>query len=74
MRNIVIIALLFFQVVIGQSREINGTVTYDKEPLPGVSVIVKGTSIGTSTDFDGDFKLKVPDSLNIIVLSYLGRR
>jgi len=72
MKYIVIIALLFFQFVNGQSREIRGTVTSEKEPLPGVSIMVKGTTIGINTDFDGEFKLNVPDSLNIIVISYIG--
>ena len=44
------------------AREITGTVASDEdgEPLPGVSVSVKGTSVGTITDVDGEFILNVP--------------
>ncbi|CAM1365393.1 SusC-like TonB-dependent outer membrane receptor precursor [Tenacibaculum xiamenense] len=41
-------------------------------PLPGVNIIVKGTLIGTTTDFDGNFTLQVPDDATIITASYLG--
>ncbi len=40
-------------------------------PLPGVNVIVKGTSTGTSTDFDGNFSLDVEEGA-ILVVSYIG--
>lgn len=51
---------------------ISGTVTDEQNiPLPGVNVIVKGTSIGIQTDFEGNYNLKVlPKSA--IVYSYLG--
>jgi iron complex outermembrane receptor protein len=58
--------------VMAQST-VNGTVT-DKAnamPLPGVNVIVKGTSRGTSTDFDGNYTLEVSEG-ETIVISYLG--
>ncbi|PXX21839.1 TonB-dependent receptor [Arenibacter sp. ARW7G5Y1] len=53
--------------------QINGTVT-DQEgvPLPGASIIEKGTTNGTQTDFDGKFSLKIIDPESIIVVSYLG--
>jgi len=41
-------------------------------PLPGASVIVKGTAIGTSTDFDGNFKMDLPISAKTLVVSYVG--
>ena len=41
------------------------------EPLIGVSILVKGTSTGTVTDFDGNFELSVPDKA-ILQLSYVG--
>ena len=46
-----------------QTKSITGTVTDDtNQALPGASVIVKGTTIGTITDMDGKFILKVPES------------
>ena len=40
--------------------------------LPGVAVVVKGTTIGTVTDFDGNYSITVPSSDAILVISYLG--
>jgi hypothetical protein len=55
-------------------NEVTGKV-YDmktEEHLPGVSVLVKGTSIGITTDFDGKFRIMIPDDSNTLVFSYLG--
>ena len=38
----------------------------------GVSVLVKGTTIGTVTDFDGNYTLEVPSGKNILEISYIG--
>ncbi|WP_053991793.1 carboxypeptidase-like regulatory domain-containing protein [Mangrovimonas sp. TPBH4] len=52
---------------------VKGTVSDNEAPLPGVNVVLQGTSIGTSTDFDGNFefpiKLKKGD---VLVFSYVG--
>tara|TARA_Y100000385_G_C13108988_1_gene650759 strand:+ start:1457 stop:4627 length:3171 start_codon:yes stop_codon:yes gene_type:complete len=55
-------------------KTISGTVVDDAtgETLPGVNVIIKGTKKGTSTDFDGNFSIVVPDNATTLVLSYLG--
>ncbi len=54
-------------------RAITGTVTGpDGSPLIGASVLVKGTSVGTVTDFDGRYSLTVPEGQNTIVISYTG--
>ena len=47
-----------------QTRKVTGTVisAEDSEPIIGASVIVKGTTTGTVTDFDGAFSLDVPSS------------
>ena len=51
---------------------IKGTVTDDMNmPLPGANVIIKGTSIGTQTDFDGNYEIKAEPN-QTIVFSYLG--
>jgi len=41
------------------------------EPLPGASIVVKGTTIGTTTDFDGNFSLNVPEN-STLVISFVG--
>lgn len=40
--------------------------------LPGVSILVKGTTIGTTTDADGDYTISVPDDNNTLVFSFVG--
>lgn len=54
-----------------QERVVSGRVTDQKDGLPlvGASVTVKGTSVGTTTDADGKFNLKVPSSATTIVVS-----
>ncbi len=56
-----------------QEREVTGTVK-DSEGmlLPGATVIVKGTNIGVQTDFDGNFRINVPQGQNILVVNFLG--
>ncbi|CAG4990088.1 TonB-dependent receptor P26 [Dyadobacter sp. CECT 9275] len=53
--------------------EIRGKVTSDQnEPLVGVNVIVKGTSIGTSTDTEGNYKINVADGQGVLTFSFIG--
>lgn len=52
---------------------VSGTVFDDfNQPLPGVNVIIKGTSVGTTTDVDGAYSLSVPDNDAILVFSFIG--
>ena len=53
---------------------ISGTVVdlTDNTPLPGVNIVVKGTSIGTVTDVEGNYRLDVPDSAQTLVFSSVG--
>ncbi|UOB17970.1 SusC/RagA family TonB-linked outer membrane protein [Abyssalbus ytuae] len=56
-----------------QQRTITGVVKDNQgAPLPGATVIVKGTSNGVVTDFDGEFQLNVDDAATILVVSYVG--
>lgn len=68
------ILLCGFHVVFAQSRTITGTVTDadDGASLPGVSVVVKGTSIGTVTDIDGKFSINAPSDAQTLVFSFVG--
>ena len=62
-------------VAIAQSQKtVTGTVlsSDDNTPLPGATVIVKGTNNGTSTDFDGKFTLAVEEGATTLVVSYIG--
>lgn len=58
-----------------QQKEITGKVTdTDGLPLPGVSVIVKGTTIGTVTNAAGNFSLAIPDVAETLQFSFVGMR
>ena len=54
-------------------KAITGRITDDQGvPLPGASVVIKGTTVGTVTDADGKFTLTVPDYAEILVISFVG--
>ncbi|WP_187261593.1 SusC/RagA family TonB-linked outer membrane protein [Pontibacter beigongshangensis] len=56
-----------------QERSISGKVTDEKgEGLPGVTVVLKGTSRGTASDINGSYSLPVPDGNGTLVISYIG--
>lgn len=57
-----------------QTTNLKGTVKdqSDGQAMPGVSVFVKGTTIGTVTSSDGTYSLMVPDDASIIVFSFIG--
>ncbi len=56
-----------------QEHEVKGVVKDENgDALPGVNVIVKETTTGTQTDFDGNFTIVVPDNNQTLIFSYLG--
>ncbi|MBW6501908.1 MAG: TonB-dependent receptor [Bacteroidales bacterium] len=56
-----------------QQIQVSGTIVDDSgSPLPGVNVVVKGTTIGATTDIDGKFTLTVPDRNATLVASFIG--
>lgn len=57
-----------------QERTVSGKVTSaeDGSTLPGVNVVLKGTTTGTVTDIDGNYKLSVPDNGGVLVFSFIG--
>lgn len=71
---------LLFCLVLGigvataQTTKITGSVISadDNEPIIGASIVVKGTMVGTVTDFNGAFSLDVPSSAKTLVISYVG--
>ena len=54
-----------------QERSISGTVSDSSGTLPGVSVLIKGTSTGTQTDFDGNYSIMIKEG-SILSFSYVG--
>jgi TonB-linked SusC/RagA family outer membrane protein len=57
-----------------QSRTVTGNVTSSEDgtPIPGVNVVVKGTTIGTITDIDGNYAIQIDSDESILVFSYIG--
>ncbi|MEM9144418.1 MAG: SusC/RagA family TonB-linked outer membrane protein, partial [Bacteroidota bacterium] len=67
-----IVPKIAVKIIEVQTRSVSGVVTDETgTPLPGASVVEKGTSNGTSTDFDGNFTIDVSDNATLTV-SYLG--
>lgn len=75
MRNLLVIVFLWCTAfsVFAQDIQIKGVVVSggDNLPLPGVNVVVKGTSIGTITDLDGQFSFAVP-AKSMLSITYIG--
>jgi iron complex outermembrane receptor protein len=56
------------------AQTVSGTVSDASGPLPGVNILVKGTTTGTQTDFDGNYSLDVGSDDAVLVFSYVGYR
>ena len=71
---LVLLIVLVAQITFAQERVVSGVVSDNAGmPLPGVSVLVKGTQTGTQTDFDGKFSIKSTPS-QVLVFSFLGMK
>ena len=70
---LLLVCLVSSIAVSAQSFEANGKVidAADQQPIPGVAVVVKGTTLGTVTDFDGNFAIKVENG-QTLVFSFIG--
>ena len=68
-----LICIFSFQSFYAQTT-VTGKITdaLDGQPLPGVNVIVKGTSHGVSSDFDGNYSIELDDSNVVLVFSFIG--
>ncbi|WP_422361881.1 SusC/RagA family TonB-linked outer membrane protein [Reichenbachiella sp.] len=77
MRKLLLIIMLL-SALIGESwaqdRTVSGKVTSEEDgsTLPGVTVILKGTTVGATTDLDGNWKLSVPSEGGVLVFSFVG--
>jgi TonB-linked SusC/RagA family outer membrane protein len=72
-----LLSFLFFigtQLVFSQTREITGKITSseDNGGIPGASVVVKGTTLGSIADMDGKFRLQVPKTAKTLIISFVG--
>jgi iron complex outermembrane receptor protein len=69
----VFVFIIFSMVSLAQQAKVSGTITDKKlnSTLPGVSILIKGTAIGSSSNFNGKYSIKA--SINdVLVFSYLG--
>src|SRR6188768_4092372 len=68
-----LLCLIHIQVF-AQVRVISGKVTAmeDKQALPGVNIIIPGTTKGSTTDFDGNYKVEVSENDKFLAFSFIG--
>ncbi|WP_200799147.1 SusC/RagA family TonB-linked outer membrane protein [Tenacibaculum agarivorans] len=66
-----VVFMLTVSVVFGQQKTVTGTVSDETGPLPGVTVLIQGTTRGTETDFDGNYSISVKEG-DVIVFSFIG--
>ncbi len=71
-KNFLILLVALFAFGFANAQQVTGTVTDDSnEPLPGVSVVIKGTTEGVITDFDGNYSISASQG-DTLVFSYVG--
>ena len=73
MKKIILSSLLIFATSISvYAQQITGSVSDDNGlPLPGASIVIQGTSDGTTTDFDGNFSIESSQGSSLVI-SYVG--
>ncbi|MBE9490563.1 MAG: SusC/RagA family TonB-linked outer membrane protein [Bacteroidetes bacterium] len=71
--NRLLFILFFLPAIILAQSTVTGTVTEQSssQPLPGVNILIKGTTTGAATDFDGNYQITVNNG-DVIVFSYVG--
>ena len=75
LKVIILLVCLWAPIVLyGQDRQVSGRVldAESNSALPGVSIIVKGTSTGTTTDIEGNYSLQVPEGSSTLIFSFIG--
>ena len=69
----VMLLLTFVTALYAQERFVSGKITDENgSGMPGVNIIVKGTSNGTASDGDGNYRISVPDNEAVLVFSFVG--
>ena len=72
-KNLLLVALFFATTTVLGQTNITGTVVDEaNQALPGASVLIKGTTNGTETDFNGKFTLATNSTSGVLVISYIG--
>ncbi len=75
-KKVGLLAVLLFcvQLLFAQTTITGKVIDSNQEGLPGVSVVVKGTTVGTVTQVDGGYSLSVPENSKTIVFSFIGMK
>lgn len=70
------VLIVGMQFAEAQVKSVSGKVTSgeDNSPIPGVSVMAKGTTLGTITNIDGEYRLDVPTDVTTLVFSFVGMK
>ena len=74
---LIVMALCFgVSTIFAQTKQITGKITAaeDGVPIPGVTVSVKGTTTGTITNVSGEYSLRVINSAEILIFSFVGMK
>ncbi|MBN7813214.1 SusC/RagA family TonB-linked outer membrane protein [Algoriphagus sp. H41] len=79
MRKALLFVVALFTMILSyevsaQQRVITGTVISEEDGmgLPGATVLVKGTTVGTTTDLDGNYSINVPAGSDVLIFSFVG--
>jgi TonB-linked SusC/RagA family outer membrane protein len=72
----VLILLAGFQLITAQGFVVKGKVTLSEDglPVPGVAIVVKGTTLGTITDLNGEYSFEVPQDAQALLFSFVGMK
>lgn len=69
---ILLVFILLSSSMYAQQRDVTGIVTdSNSQPLPGANILIKGSAVGTLSDFDGNYTIKASTG-DVIVISYVG--
>ena len=72
-KNLLFVALLFISATVLGQAEISGVIVDEtNQPMPGASILEKGTNNGTESNFDGKFSFTTKADSGILVISYIG--
>lgn len=71
---VTVVLMLYSNQALAQDRTVTGKVTSteDGSPLPGVNVVLKGTTVGTATDSEGKYSLSIPSAGGSLIFSFIG--
>ncbi len=73
-RTLLCMTLAFFAFAVSNAQSVFTGMVLDENnnPLPGASVVIKGSTTGVATDFDGNFEIELPNGDETLVVSYIG--